>query len=125
MANVPIGPRVDANAYDPATQLAFASCGDSATTIAREESPDKLTVVRTLATEPGARTMALDPKTHKIYLPAAKFEPAQASAPGAPRQRPKVIPDMFKILVYRFEKKSQPARERCCELRVARRRPAS
>jgi hypothetical protein len=54
------------------SQLAFASCGDGTTTIAREVAPGKLTVIQTLKTERGARTMALDPKTHRIYLPSAK-----------------------------------------------------
>ena len=69
VTTVPIGDGVDANAFDPGTQLAFASCGGSGTvTIAHEDSPDKLTVVQTLKTAAGARTMTLDPKTHKIYL---------------------------------------------------------
>lgn len=69
VGSVPIGEGVDANAFDPGSQLAFASCGGAgATTIAHEDSPDKLTVVQTLATAAGARTMTLDPKTHKIYL---------------------------------------------------------
>ena len=54
---VSIGSGVDANAFDPKTKLAFASCGDGTTTIAHEDSPDKLTVVQVLKTEPGARTM--------------------------------------------------------------------
>ena len=73
IANVPIGSGVDGCEFDDAAQLAFASCGDGTTTIAKEESPDKLTVVQVLKTERGARTMALDPKTHPIYLPAAKL----------------------------------------------------
>jgi hypothetical protein len=48
--------------------------------------------------------MALDPKTHRIYLSAAKFEPMPASQPGAPRQRPKIVPGSFKILVYELKK---------------------
>jgi len=69
VTTVPIGEGVDANAFDPGTQLAFASCGGSGTvTIAHEDSPDKLTVVQTLKTAAGARTMTIDPKTHKIYL---------------------------------------------------------
>ncbi|MGH8047010.1 MAG: YncE family protein, partial [Chthoniobacterales bacterium] len=94
---------VDANAFDPATQLAFSSCGDGTVTIAHEDSPEKLTVVQTLATQRGSRTMILDPKTHRIYLSAAKFEDAPAVAPGAPRQRPKIVPGSFKILVYAME----------------------
>jgi len=100
VATVPIGERVDGGAFDPATQLAFSSCGDGTVTIAHEDTPDKLTVVQTLATERGARTMTLDPTTHKIYLPCAKFEPLPAPASGAPHQRPKIIAGTFKVLVY-------------------------
>ena len=85
VGSVPIGDGVDANAFDPGTQLAFASCGEGATTIAHEDSPDKLTVVQVLKTEPRARTMALDPKTHRIYL---------AVGDGRIRR------NSFKILVY-------------------------
>lgn len=100
VATVPIGQGVDANAFDPGTLLAFASCGDGTLTIAKEETPDKLTVVQTLTTERFARTMTLDPKTHNIYLASAKFEAQPEPAAGAPRQRPKIIPGTFKILVY-------------------------
>jgi YVTN family beta-propeller protein len=102
-ATVPIGQGVDANAFDPETQLAFASCGDGTVTIARETAPGTLEVVQTLKTERGARTMALDPKTHRIYLATAKFEPAPEPAPGERRQRPKIIPGTFRILVYGME----------------------
>ena len=95
VATVPIGQGVDANAFDPGTGLAFASCGDGTTTIAKEETPDKLTVIQTLQTQRGSRTMALDPTTHKIYLAAAKFE-----APAEGQRRPRMIPGTFKILVY-------------------------
>ena len=71
VATVPIGAGVDANAFDPATQLAFSSNGEEGTTtIAKEVAPDKLTVIQTLKTVVGARTMTLDPVTHNIYLPA-------------------------------------------------------
>ena len=95
LATVPIGAGVDASAFDPGTQLVFASCGDGTVTIAHEDSPDKLTVVQTLPTEKGARTMALNPITHRIYLPSAKFA---APAPG--QRRGQIIPGTFKILVY-------------------------
>jgi DNA-binding beta-propeller fold protein YncE len=100
VATVPIGAHVDANAFDPEMQFAFASCGDGTATIAKEETPDKLTVVQTLKTEQGARTMALDPKTHNIYLASAKSEAPSEQTPGAQRQRPKAVPDSFKVLVY-------------------------
>jgi YVTN family beta-propeller protein len=87
VADVPIGQGVDANAFDPGTQFAFASCGDGTTTIAHEDSPDKLTVVQTLKTAAGARTMTIDPKTHKIYLASGQRN----------------TPNSFKILVYGME----------------------
>ncbi len=99
ITSVPIGQGVDANAFDPGTMLAFASCGDGTTTIAKEETPDKLTVVQTLETQRGSRTMALDPATHKIYLAAAKFE-----APAEGQRRGRMVPDSFKILVYGMDK---------------------
>jgi YVTN family beta-propeller protein len=100
VATVPIGAGVDGCAFDDATQLVFASCGDGATTIAKEETPDKLTVVQTLKTERGARTIALDPKTHRIYLPTAQFEPVPSPSPGASPTRPKIVPNTLKVLVY-------------------------
>jgi YVTN family beta-propeller protein len=104
LATVPIGEGVDGSAFDPGTQLAFSSCGQSATVTIAHEDGDKLTVVQTLKTERGARTMALDPKTHKIYLPSAQFEPQPEPAAGERRQRPKMVPGTFKILVYGMEK---------------------
>jgi DNA-binding beta-propeller fold protein YncE len=101
VATVPIGPGVDANSYDPATRLAFASNGgDGTVTIAREEAPDKLVVLQTLVTARGSRTMVLDPKTHNICLAGADFEAPAAQAPGAPRQRPRMVPGSFRVLVY-------------------------
>ncbi len=98
LASVPIGDGVDANAFDPASRLAFASCGDGTVTIAKEDG-DKLTVVQTLQTQKGSRTMTIDPTTHKIYLAAAKFD-----EPAAGQRRGKMQPGSFKILVYGPEK---------------------
>ncbi len=100
VSSVPIGDGVDANVFDPETQLAFSSNGEGNVTIAHEDSPDKLTVVQTLATQRGARTMALDPKTHKIYLAVADYEPVAKPDTDASNQPPKMVPGSFKILVY-------------------------
>jgi YVTN family beta-propeller protein len=99
VASVPIGAGVDGCVFDDATQLAFASCGEGTTTIAKEEG-DKLTMVQTLKTERSARTMAVDRKTHRIYLPSAQFEPAATPSPGTSPTRPKMIPNTMKLLVY-------------------------
>ena len=105
IATVPIGQGVDATVFDPGTQLVFCSNGEGTVTIAREESPYNLIPVQTLITEHGARTMALDSTTHKIYLASAKFEPVSEQIPGKPSQRPKMIPGSFKILVYGISEK--------------------
>ncbi len=96
VGQVPIGAGVDSNWYDPATMLAYSSNGEGNVTIAHEDSPDKLTVVQVLSTTRGARTMALDPSTRRIYLSAADYEPQPAGATG----RPKAKPGTFRVLVY-------------------------
>ena len=106
VATVPIGLGVDANSYDPETELAFASCMDGTVTIAHQDNPNALTVVQVLKTSRGARTMTLDPKTHKIYLAAADYEaPAAQPVPGQKPPRPKMVPDSFRVLVYGMQSK--------------------
>jgi hypothetical protein len=109
VGTVPIGAGVDANRFDAGTMLAFASCGQAGSvTIAKEETPEKLTVVQTLATANGSRTMTLDPKTHKIYRAAADYLPAAAPAAGAPPgkgARAQMVSNSFKVLVYGMDAK--------------------
>jgi len=99
ITTVPIGRGPDAAAFDPATQLAFAACGQGVLTIVHEDSPDHYTVVGNLATERGARTMALDEESHKIFLPTADFQPAPPPQPGQRPQRPQMVPGTFKLVV--------------------------
>lgn len=106
VGTVPIGAGVDANRFDPGTKLSFASCGQvGSVTIAKEETPDKLTVVQTLATANGSRTMTLDPKTHKIYLAAADYAAPAAGAPPGRAPRAQMVPNSFKVLVYGMDTK--------------------
>ena len=94
VATPPIGQGVDANRFDPETNYAFASNGDGTLTVVHEDSPNKFSVVENVPTKRSARTMALDEKTHNIFLSAADFEPP---APG--ERRGKMKPDSFVILV--------------------------
>ena len=71
VTTLPIGPGVDASAFDPATELVFASNGDGTMTVVHEDTPDTYTVVESVSTGPGAKTMALDPATHRVYLGTA------------------------------------------------------
>jgi DNA-binding beta-propeller fold protein YncE len=98
--SVPVGEGVDSTWFDPATKLAFTSNGESGTvTVAREESPSLLKVVQTLKTKPGARTMALDPSTHTLYLSATDYEPQPAGVKG----RPKAVAGTFRVLTYQMK----------------------
>ena len=93
-----VGAGVDANAFDPATGLAFASAGDGTLAVAREDSPGHF-VVTMVPTVRGARTMALDERTHRIYLSSASYGPTPAPTVERPRPRPPMIPGSFTVLV--------------------------
>ena len=90
LADLPIGESVDAIKLDHGE--AFASAAGSQLFVAREISPGKFVVAQTVQTGEGARTMALDPTTHRIYLPSAEFET------GENGRRPQKA-GTFKILV--------------------------
>ena len=99
VSTLPICDGVDATAYDDETKLAFASCRDGKLTVIREESPNKFSVVENATTQEGARTMALDPKTHQVYTVTAKFGPRPAPTEQNPHPRPSITPDSFVLLV--------------------------
>jgi YVTN family beta-propeller protein len=72
IATVPIGDHVDATAFDPASRLIFNSNGEGTITVIHQDSPDKYSVVENVKTLPKAKTMALDPKTHQLFLSTAE-----------------------------------------------------
>jgi YVTN family beta-propeller protein len=94
-----IGGGVDANAFDPETGLAFASCGEGVLTVVHEDSADKFSVAENVPTKRGARTMALDPVNHRIFLVTAEFGPPPAPTAEQPHPRPTILPDSFVVLV--------------------------
>jgi DNA-binding beta-propeller fold protein YncE len=102
VTTVPVGAGVDATWFDPGTKYIFNSCGqDGVLTVIHEDSPDKYSVVENVPTEKGARTMALNPKTHTVYLALAQVEmlpPADGDAKGRPRR--KVLPGSFGLLEF-------------------------
>ena len=99
IATVPIGEGVDGNGFDPKTGLAFSSNGDGTLTVVQEYSPGKFEVVETITTQRGSRTMAIDSKTHNIYLPAAQFSQQTASTAEGARPRPTMIKGSFSVVV--------------------------
>lgn len=94
VATPKIGDGPDAAAFDGRRGLAFASCGQGVLSIIQEGPGGSFKNVQDLQTLPSARTMALDARTHKIYLIAAKMEPP---APG--QRRGRIIPGSTTILV--------------------------
>jgi DNA-binding beta-propeller fold protein YncE len=100
IGTVPIGQGVDANRFDADTGLAFASCGDGTVAVAHEDSPDKFTLVDTINTQRGARTMELDRSNHNLYLVSADFGATPAATAEHPHPRPAIVPDTFVLLIY-------------------------
>ena len=99
ITTLPIGEGVDADRFDPGTHFAFASCGEGVLTVVKEDSPEKFSVVQNVKTERGARTMALDPQTHQVFLVTAQFGPRPAATAQDPRPRPSIVPGSFEVLV--------------------------
>jgi DNA-binding beta-propeller fold protein YncE len=94
VTDLPIGERVDASAFDPETGIVFSSNGDGTVTVIHQDAPDKYKVVETVKTRPGSRTMALDIKTHRLFIPGAEFKSA------AGMTRPAMVPGSFVVLVF-------------------------
>jgi DNA-binding beta-propeller fold protein YncE len=99
IATLPIGENVDGNGFDEVMGLAFSSNGDGTLTVVREASPGKFSVAETVPTQRGSRTMAVDPVTHYIYLPAAQFSQPKDSTQAGSRPRPVMVKDSFEVLV--------------------------
>ena len=71
IAPLPIGDHVDATAFDPESRLVFNSNGEGTVTVIRQETPDKYSVLQNVKTMPRAKTMALDTRTHQLFLSTA------------------------------------------------------
>jgi YVTN family beta-propeller protein len=98
IASLPIGDRVDGCAFDLDAGLAFSSNGEGTVTVVREESSVKFSVLETITTQIGARTITVDPATHTLYLPTAEFGRAPAPTQERPHPRPVILPNTFVIL---------------------------
>ncbi len=97
VAQLPIGDGCDGNAFDPSTKLIFTANGEGSVTIIKEVSANEYKVLENLPTKRGARTITIDEKTHRLFLPAADYEPVAADAPK--NARPKMVPGSFQVLV--------------------------
>jgi hypothetical protein len=93
-----IGKGSDGCVFDPGTSLAYSSNGEGTITVVRESDPGKFTAVSTIPTQPGARTIALDSQTHRLYLSCATMAPDAGGQPQG-RGRRNFVPGSFAILV--------------------------
>jgi hypothetical protein len=101
LASMPICSGTDATWFDPGTKMVFSSCGgnNGQITAGHVDGPDKLTVVQTIATLRGARTMTLDTATHNLYVVGQKYAPGAAAAPAGGRGGPPAIADSFHVMI--------------------------
>jgi YVTN family beta-propeller protein len=100
VATLPIGKGVDGAAFDPGTQLAFTSNGEGTLTVVGEAAPGRFEVRETVPTKTGARTLALDETTHRVFLVTADFGPAPPATPEHPHPWPSIVPGTFVLLVF-------------------------
>jgi len=96
----PIGDRVDTNVFEASTGTLFSATRDGTLHIFHEDSPDKLSVVETVKTEFGAKTMGLDTKTHNVYLTTSDFDPPPPKTEKQPNPQPVAKPGTFRVLIY-------------------------
>ena len=98
VATPAIGGDPDGNGFDPGTGLIFATVREGFVTVIHQDSPDKYTVIGNVPTQFGARTMALDTKTHHVFTETADYKAAGAPTPENPRPRPQAIPSTFVLI---------------------------
>lgn len=93
---IPIGSGCDGTGFDPSLKYIFASCGEGVLAIIQEVSADKFTLLDTVITKRGARTISVDTSDHSVYLPTAEFE-----ATAVAGQRPAIVKGSFQVLVFK------------------------
>ncbi len=98
ITTLPIGGHVDGAAYDPVLRRAYSSNGEGTLTVVQREGRNNYKVLENLPTQEGARTIALDTKTHDLFLPTAKFGPRPKPTPQNPHAFPKMIKGSFVVL---------------------------
>jgi DNA-binding beta-propeller fold protein YncE len=99
VATVPIGQGCDGVAFDAKRGLVLTSNGEGTLSVIREETPDRYVLVGNVPTERGARTLALDAVSGRVYLPTADFGPPPEPTPERPHPRPSIVPDSARLLV--------------------------
>jgi YVTN family beta-propeller protein len=104
VTTLPIGGGCDGVKFDPGLKRAYSSNGEGTMTVVQEINKDSFKVLETVPTMPGARTLAVDTRTHHIYLPSAEYETAPAATAPNNRQRRTMKPDSFTLLDFAYLK---------------------
>lgn len=94
-----IGEGCDGVAFDPSNGLVFAANGEGTVTVLKETAPGMWAAIQTVPTQRSARTIAVDEKVHRLYLPTAKFGPPPSPTAETARPRPPAVPGSFELLV--------------------------
>jgi DNA-binding beta-propeller fold protein YncE len=102
ITTLPIGPDVDATAFDATTGDIFNACGggDGSLVVIHQDSADKYHVTETHTTQKRARTLVLDPRRHRVFLTAGVFGPAPPATPAMPKPRAPIVSGSFSLLVW-------------------------
>lgn len=98
VASLPIGEGCDGVKFDPGLKRAYSSNGEGTMTVVQEVDKDHFKVLENFPTMPGARTLAVDVRTHHIYMPYGDYEPAPAATTENPRPRRTIKPGTFGVL---------------------------
>ncbi|PKB18263.1 YncE family protein [Flavobacterium sp. 5] len=99
ITTLPIGDGCDGVAFDAKKKLAFSSNGEGTITVVKEYSADKFSVVETIATQKGARTITLNKTTNQLYSPTAEFGTKPEATVEIPNPRATIKPNSFAVLV--------------------------
>ena len=100
VAQLPIGRGVDGVVFDEGTHAAISSNGADGTLTVLREASDGRFRTETVVSARGARTLTLDPTTHRLYSATARYGPAPAATAAVPRPRPAILPGTFEILEF-------------------------
>jgi DNA-binding beta-propeller fold protein YncE len=98
ITTLPIGKGCDGVKFDPSLKRAYASNGEGTMTVVQEIDKENFKVLENIKTTPGARTLAVDTRTHHIYTPTAEFNPAPPATADNPHPRRSAKPGTFHII---------------------------
>lgn len=98
ITHLPVGDHVDGVAFDPGLGRAYVSAGDGTLTVVQEDGKDSFRVLETVKTRKGAKTLAVDSRTHHVYLPTAQYGPVPAATAESPKPKAPILPGTFVVL---------------------------